>query len=182
MRQNISICVFAGARAGADNAYEQAASELGAAIAARGFELVYGGGSIGLMGSVAQTALDHGAAVTGVIPEFLAYAEVLHQGLTRTVFVEDLFQRKAKMIELSDAFVALPGGIGTLDELLEVVAWRQLQRIDKAIGVLDVSGYFVPWFTALEHAVTEDFIEARHINAIVRSEDAEALLDAMCPG
>ena len=181
MGHNPRICVFGGARSGADGAYRQAASELGAAIAVRGFELVYGGGSIGLMGSVAQSALDNGAAVTGVIPKFLAHAEALHRGLTRTIFVGDLFQRKAKMIELSDAFIALPGGIGTLDELLEVVAWRQLQQIDNAIGVLDVAGYFAPWFGALDHAVAQDFIEARHVNEIVRSTNAKALLDTMCP-
>lgn len=176
-----NICVFGGAREGIDIRYRRAAEELGGAIAARGYALVYGGGSVGLMGYVAQSALDNGAEVTGIIPEFLACREVLHQGLTRTILVGDLFQRKARMIELSDAFIALPGGIGTLDELLEVVAWRQLQQLHKPIGVLDVAGYFEPWFDALRHAVAQGFIDQSHVDGIVRSPSSDALLHALRP-
>ncbi len=176
-----NICVFGGAQAGIDSRYRQGADKLGKAIAARGFGLVYGGGNVGLMGYVAQSALEGGAAVTGIIPEFLALKEVLHPGLTRTILVDDLFQRKAQMIELSDGFIALPGGIGTLDELLEVVAWRQLQQIDCPIGVLDIAGYFAPWFNALNHSVAQGFIEAEQVDRIVQSTNAEALLGIMHP-
>jgi uncharacterized protein (TIGR00730 family) len=157
------------------------AEQLGKAIAERGFNLVYGGGSVGLMGDVAQSVLDNGGEVTGVIPDFLAHKEVLHAGLTNTVFVSDLFQRKARMIEMSDAFVALPGGIGTLDELLEVVAWRQLQRLHNPIGVIDVAGYFAPWFAALEHAAAHGFVDRSQIEGIVRAKDPETLLDTLLP-
>jgi len=176
-----NICVFCGAQTGIDPRYGQAADELGKAIAARGFGLVYGGGNVGLMGVVAQSALDNGAAVTGVIPEFLAHTEVLHPGLTRTILVDDLFQRKAQMIALSDGFIALPGGIGTLDEFLEVVAWRQLQRIDHPFGVIDTTGYFAPWFGALNHSVAQGFIDAEQIDGIVQSTNAEMLLNTMHP-
>lgn len=131
------------------------------------------------MGDVAQSALDNGGEVTGIIPEFLAYKEVLHQGLTTTIVVDDLFQRKTKMIELSDAFIALPGGIGTLDELLEVVAWRQLKQLDNPIGVVDAAGFFAPWFDALEHSVARGFVDAGQIEGIIRAADAETLLNAL---
>jgi uncharacterized protein (TIGR00730 family) len=178
----ISICVFGGAQEGTDSRYRQSAAELGRAIAARGCMLVYGGGSVGLMGYVAQSALDNGGEVTGIIPQFLAHKEVLHQGLTRTILVTDLFERKARMIELSDAFIALPGGIGTLDELLEVVAWRQLQQLHKPIGVLDTAAYFEPWFGALRHAVSQGFTDADHVDGIVRAKDSDTLLEALGPG
>lgn len=176
-----NICVFAGAQTGVDSCYRRAAEQLGKVIAARGYTLVYGGGRIGLMGYLAQSALDGGAEVTGVIPKFLTHRELLHQGLTRTIVVNDLFQRKARMIELSDAFIALPGGIGTLDELLEVIAWRQLKQLCKPIGVLDTDGYFGPWFDALKHAVAQGFIDAGQVDGIVRSANGDALLNALCP-
>ena len=176
-----SICVFGGARAGVDIGYQRAAEALGKTIAVRGYALIYGGGSVGLMGYLAQSALDGGAEVTGVIPGFLARRELLHPGLTRTVLVDDLFERKARMIELSDAFIALPGGIGTLDELLEVVAWRQLKQLQKPIGVLDTAGYFEPWFDALRHAVAQGFVDTAQVDGIIRSPNGEALLNELCP-
>ena len=152
-----AICVFCGAREGDDEAYREAADTFGREIAARDITLVYGGGNIGLMGVLADAALDAGGRVVGVIPDFLVLREVVHPGLTETVVVEDLFERKALMIERADAFVALPGGIGTYDEVLEVIAWRQLRQLRQPIGLLDVSGYFQPWLRLLEHTVERGF-------------------------
>lgn len=174
-----SICVFCGARTGKDPRFRAAAIELGQEIARRGHTLVYGGGKVGLMGDVAQSALDLGGEVTGVIPDFLAQKEVLHPGLSHIVHVDDLFQRKARMIELSDAYVALPGGIGTLDELLEVIAWRQLNQLHGAIGVLDVASYFQPWFDALAHSIESGFVDATEIERIIRASSVSELLDAV---
>lgn len=174
-----NICVFGGARSGTDPQYGVAATNLGKAIAARGFTLIYGGGKDGLMGSVAQSALESGAEVTGIIPEFLARDDVLHPGLTNTIVLDDLSQQKAKMIASTDAFIALPGGIGTLNELLEVMALGQLQQIYRPIGVLDAGSYFGPWFDAFNHAVTQAFIDAVDVERIVRSADPDELLDNM---
>lgn len=173
------ICVFGGARTGTDPIYEVVASRLGKAIAMRGFTLVFGGGKIGLMGAVAQSTLEHGGEVIGIIPDFLASEDVLHQGLTKTIVVEDLCRRKAEMIALSDAYIALPGGIGTLDELLEVVALGQLDQIHTPIGVLDAAGYFEPWFIALRHSVTQGFVNAEDVDRIMRSADPDELLDRL---
>lgn len=174
-----SICVFGGARSGTDPNYQRAASALGKAIAMRGFTLIFGGGKVGLMGSLAHSALEHGGEVTGIIPDFLATEDVLHQGLTKTIVVEDLFRRKAEMIALSDAYIALPGGIGTLDELLEVVALGQLDQIHTPIGVLDAAGYFKPWFVALKHSVAQGFVNAADVDRIMHSADPDELLDLM---
>ncbi len=173
------VCVFGGARSGTDPQYQLAATDLGKAIARRGFTLVYGGGKDGLMGSVAQSALEHGAEVTGIIPEFLAREDVLHPGLTNTIVLDDLSQQKAKMIASTDAFIALPGGIGTLNELLEVMALGQLQHIYRPIGVLDVASYFEPWFVAFNHAVKQAFIDSADVERLVRSANADELLDRM---
>tara|TARA_Y100000588_G_scaffold360241_1_gene419951 strand:+ start:4472 stop:5008 length:537 start_codon:yes stop_codon:yes gene_type:complete len=173
------ICVFSGSRTGNDPVYEVVASELGKAIAMRGLTLVFGGGKIGLMGAVAQSALQHGGDVVGIIPEFLASENVLHQGLTKTILVKDMFKRKAEMIALSDAYIALPGGIGTLDELLEVIALGQLDQIQTPIGVLDTAGYFEPWFKALSHSVAQGFVDARDVDCILRSDHPDELLDLL---
>jgi uncharacterized protein (TIGR00730 family) len=174
-----SICVFGGARSGTKPKYKASASALGKAVAKRGYTLIFGGGKIGLMGALAHSALEHGAEVVGIIPEFLASEDVLHQGLTKTIVVEDLFRRKAEMIALSDAYIALPGGIGTLDELLEVVALRQLDQIHTPIGVLDAAGYFEPWLMALRHSVTQGFVNADDVDRIMRSAEPDELLDLM---
>lgn len=168
------VAVFCGARTGRDPRYAQDAVALGAAIAARGWTLVYGGGKVGLMGLLAQACLDGGGSVTGVIPGFLSSREVLHPGLQISHQVEDLFERKALMIELADAFIALPGGIGTLDELLEVMAWRQLGCIDKPVALLNTAGYFEPWLRTLDHAISEQFVDA--------SERARLLVADTLPG
>jgi uncharacterized protein (TIGR00730 family) len=173
------ICVFAGARSGRLENYEQCAIELGAEIAKRGFELVYGGGKVGLMGALAQSALDAGATVIGVIPEFLMHEEILQPGLTQTIVVDDLFKRKALMIEFSDAYIALPGGIGTLDELLEIITWRQLNQLNCEIGLINESDYFKPWLAALEHSVSEGFVDRIHYESLRHASSPIELLNKM---
>jgi uncharacterized protein (TIGR00730 family) len=175
----LSICIFGGARNGSSPIFRETATALGKAIAKRGHRLVYGAGRVGMMGFVAQAALDNGARVTGVIPQFLAHAEVLHGDLSETIVVDDLFERKGRMIALSDAYIALPGGLGTLDELLEVLTWRQLRQLDAPIGVLDVANYFEPWFAALRHFANEGFVDGSDIDRIIRDSDPLRLLDAI---
>ena len=173
------ICVFAGAQLGVNLNYAESATELGLAIADGGHSLVYGGGKVGLMGCVAQSALARGAEVIGVIPGFLAHDEVLQGGLTETIIVEDLFQRKATMIDLSDAFIALPGGIGTFDELLEIMTWRQLDRVNAPIGVLNINNYFDALLEAFNRAVDEGFVQSLHISSIARSHDIGELFELL---
>lgn len=173
------IAVFCGARHGARDSYAEAASEFGRLLAQAGCGLVYGGGRVGLMGVVAQACLDHGGHVTGVIPHFLNTRELLHPDLQNCHTTTDLFERKSMMMAIADAFVALPGGLGTFDELLEVMAWRQLRQIDKPIALLDVDGYFRPWLAALEHAVAEGFMEPFEIDRLIIDARPRTVLDAL---
>lgn len=160
------IAVFCGARHGSRPAYAEAAREFGRLLAFAGCGLVYGGGRVGLMGVVAQSCLDHGGHVTGVIPSFLNSRELLHPDLQSCHTTVDLFERKSMMMDIADAFVILPGGIGTYDELLEVMAWRQLHQLDKPIALLDAAGYFGPWLAALEHAAAEGFVDRFEIERL----------------
>ena len=174
-----TVAVFCGAREGHDPAHGRAATALGEALAAASWRVVFGGGKVGLMGLVAQACLDGGGEVTGVIPGFLDRREVLHTGLTTLHRVEDLFERKSLMIELADAFIALPGGIGTLDELLEVMAWRQLGCIDKPIALLNVAGFFDPWLALLRGIVAEGFLDETEIARLIVVDEVPALLEAL---
>ncbi len=174
-----SIAVFCASRPGAREAYMLAADGFGREIAAREMTLVYGGGNIGLMGAVADGALDLGGQVIGVIPDFLRDREVCHTRLTELVVVDDLFERKAIMIERSDAFVALPGGIGTYDEILEVIAWRQLRQLRQPIGLLNVGGYFDPWLASLQHAVDEGFVSEGELAQLIVMRDPAELIDCL---
>ncbi len=174
-----AIAVFCGARDGAREDYLAAADGFGRILAAREVALVYGGGNIGLMGALADGALDLGGQVIGVIPDFLREREVCHQGLSECVVVDDLFERKAHMIERADAFVALPGGIGTFDEILEVIAWRQLRQLRQPIGLLNVAGYFDPWLAALRHAVDEGFVAAHELEQLIVERDPDQLVDLL---
>ncbi len=169
------LCVFCGSRIGNER-YRRAAREFGTALAHAGWSLVYGGGRVGLMGEVADAALAAGGYVTGVIPSFLNRQEVAHPQLQSCHTVRDLFERKAMMMELADAFVALPGGIGTYDELLEVIAWRQLKQLPKPIGVLDVNGFFQPWLASLRHAAAEGFMDIEELAKLNVSENSGELL------
>ncbi len=169
-----TICVYCGSSKGSRNAYRAAALELGTAMAQAGFRLVYGGGHVGLMGVVADAVLAAGGEVIGIIPRQLAEREVAHRGLTRLHIVETMHQRKHMMAELADAFIALPGGYGTLDELCEVLGWAQLGLHTKPIILLDVADYWQPLFAMLDRAVQEGFLkEANRQHALRAASVAE---------
>ncbi len=171
------ICVFCGASPGRDARYVAAARSVGEALAARGIGLVYGGGRVGLMGAVADATLAAGGDVIGVIPQGLVDRELAHTGVTELRIVTTLHERKAVMADLSDAFLALPGGLGTLEELAEVTSWAQLELHTKPIGLLDVDGYWDPLLAWLDRAVGEGFIAPPHRNLLAHSADLDTLLD-----
>ena len=173
------ICVFCGSSAGAKPSYLATARDFGRELAARELGLVYGGSSVGLMGALADGALAAGAEVTGVIPRALEVKELAHRGVTRLEVVASMHERKARMAELADGFVALPGGMGTLEELAEILTWAQLGLHRKPCALLDVAGYWGPLVVFFDHAVQERFLRAEHrANLLVGAEPA-ALLDAM---
>jgi uncharacterized protein (TIGR00730 family) len=174
-----SLCVYCGSRPGARPEYTALAERLGKAIAQRGWRLVYGGGRAGLMGTVADAALAAGAPVTGIIPESLMKLEVGHAGLTELHVVQTMHQRKQMMAEHADAFVAMPGGIGTFEELFEVWTWRHLGYHDRPLGLLDAAGYWQPLLRFLEASVAEGFMSAHQMAALQSSDDVDALLDAL---
>ncbi|TAM78462.1 TIGR00730 family Rossman fold protein [bacterium] len=171
------ICVFCGSKAGARSTYAQGARALGAAIAHRGLELIYGGGSLGLMGVLADAALAAGGHVIGVLPRGLFSREVPHQGLSELIEVASMHERKAVMVDLADAFVALPGGYGTCDELFEIVTWAQIGIHTKPIVLMDVDDYFAPLAAFAEQAEREGFIPAGYATLLTRLRDADAVLD-----
>ncbi|RIK96729.1 MAG: TIGR00730 family Rossman fold protein [Proteobacteria bacterium] len=171
-----AVCVFCGSSPGARPGYRDAAERLAAAIAERRLALVYGGASVGLMGAVADAALAHGGEVIGVLPRALETKELAHRGLTRLDVVDSMHARKARMAELADAFVALPGGIGTLEEWFEVLTWSQLGLHAKPCGLLDVDGYFAPLLDFLDRAVAERFVAPAHRAMVLVERDPERLL------
>jgi uncharacterized protein (TIGR00730 family) len=173
------ICVYCGSRTGERAAYAEAATALGRALAARGLGLVYGGGNIGMMGLVADAVIDAGGETIGVIPQHLMDLEVGHDGLSKLHVVEDMHQRKAQMAELADAFIALPGGLGTLEEIFEIAAWAQLKLHDKPMGLLNIAGYYDALVRFLDHAVAEDFLKAKHRDRIVVADQTMPLLDQL---
>jgi len=170
------ICVFCGASAGRDPAYVAIAAAVGGELAGRSIEVVYGGGRLGLMGAVADAALAAGGRVVGVIPTGLVERELAHRGVDDLRIVGSLHERKAVMADLSDAFIALPGGLGTLEELAEVLSWGQLELHAKPIGLLNVRGYFDRLVDFIDHAIAEGFVPARHRDLLVVEEDLETLL------
>jgi len=174
-----SVCVFCGASIGANPAYREAAVALGQAIARRGLTLVYGGGAVGLMGVVADAAMAAGGEVVGIIPQSLLDAEVGHKGLSRLEVVDGMHARKARMAELSDAFIALPGGLGTLEELFEVWTWGQLGYHGKPLGLLEVNGFYSKLTAFLDHIVGEGFVRAPHRDMLQVSESPQTLLEAL---
>jgi uncharacterized protein (TIGR00730 family) len=175
----VRLCVFCGSSVGARPAYAAAGRALGAGLAARAIALVYGGGSIGLMGVVADAALAAGGEVIGVIPRALATKEIAHQGLVDLRVVASMHERKALMTELADGFVALPGGLGTFEELLEVLTWAQLGLHRKPVALLDVAGYFAPLLALVDHAVAEGFVPAENRALLVSASAVDDLLDAL---
>ena len=173
------ICVFCGSHSGNKPAYADLARETATAIVRAGFGIVYGGGSVGLMGVLADAALAAKGEVIGVIPQALSRSEIAHAGLTRLHVVASMHERKALMAESSDGFIALPGGFGTMDELCEVLSWRQLGIHDKPIGVLDYAGYFRHLLALFDSMVREGFLEPANQSLLVRAEGIEELLAAM---
>jgi len=172
------ICVFSGSSPGARPDYARAAVELAGALADNGVGLVYGGASVGLMGALADAMLDAGGDVIGVIPQALVDREIAHPAVADMRVVGSMHERKALMAELADGFVALPGGMGTLEELFEVYTWTQLGLHTKPLGLLDSRGYFAQLVAFLDHAVAERFLTVEHREMLVVEQRAEAMLEA----
>jgi uncharacterized protein (TIGR00730 family) len=178
------ICIFCGSSPGKRPEYRSAAEALGRLLAERGLELVYGGGNIGLMGIVADACLATGGSVIGVIPEALVGREVAgraveHSSLTRLDVVDSMHTRKARMAELADGFIALPGGFGTFEELFEILTWAQLGFHQKPIGLLDVAGYYDPLLALCDRAVAEGFLSHRNRELLLAHTEPAAILDAL---
>lgn len=173
------VCVFCGSNPGTGEAYLAAAEALGTALARAGVGVVFGGGSVGLMGRVADAALAAGGEVHGVIPHSMQQRELAHPGLTRLYVVPSMHARKAKMAELSSAFVALPGGFGTLEELFEVLTWAQLGIHQKPIGLLDVDGYWTPLLAFIEQAIQRGFVRPEYRQLFTYAKGPEQLLQAL---
>ena len=171
-----NICIYCGSAVGAKPEYAAAARRLGRALAHQGLGLVYGGGRVGLMGIVADAVLESGGQAIGVIPEALASQEVAHDGLTELHVVADMHQRKALMARRADAFLTLPGGIGTFEEFFETLSWAALGLHRKPLGILNVAGYFDPLLALLDHAVAERFLRPEVLSLLVVSTDPEALV------
>ena len=173
------VCVFCGSSPGARPAYTEATEELAALLAAEGIGVVYGGGGVGLMGKLADAVLAHGGDITGVIPRALVEREIEHRQVEDIRVVDSMHERKALMAELADAFVALPGGIGTLEELVEVFTWSQLGLHRKPCGLLDVEGYYQRLADFLDHAVQERFLLEQHRATLMVESDPGPLLERL---
>jgi hypothetical protein len=174
-----AVAVFCGSSTGTRAAYRAAAAELGATLAARGIELVYGGGNVGLMGVLADAALEAGGRVTGVMPRHLVDREVAHDRLHELIVVSDMHERKATMATRSDAFIALPGGPGTMEEFFEAWVWRQLGLHAKPVGLLNVEGYYEPLTGFFDRIVAEGFMAAAYRSHVAVESDVERLLDLL---
>lgn len=175
------ICVFCGSRPGTRPVYSRLAGQVGRVIARAGFGLVYGGGRVGLMGDAANAALEAGGEVIGVIPEPLARKEIAHEGCSELIVVPDMHQRKALMAARSDAFLTMPGGVGTYEEFFEILTWSVLGLHAKPIGLLNVDGYFDPLIALLEHGVEEGFMSPTDLQRVLVSDDPEDLVSRL-PG
>jgi uncharacterized protein (TIGR00730 family) len=171
------ICVFTGSNRGVGPEYGETARELGRELVARGYGLVYGGGNVGLMTVIADSVLELNGHVTGVIPDSLVGKEVAHRGLSELHVVQSMHERKALMAELSDGFIAMPGGIGTMEEFFEVLSWAQLGIHEKPCALLNVSGYYDPLIQFLDHAVAQGFIKPKHRALLIVENSPAHLLD-----
>ena len=174
-----SVAIYCGASAGTNDLYRQQADAMGQELAQRGLTLVYGGGRVGLMGAVADSVLRHGGQALGVIPDFLASKELAHLGLTELFVVQTMHERKLKMAELADGFVAMPGGFGTMEELFEVLTWGQLGLHQKPVAVLNVGGFYDHLLRALDHMATEGLLRPENRRQLLQDEDPAALLEKM---
>ena len=179
MNRLSALCVFCGSNSGADPAYAESARRMGQILAGRGMTLVYGGGRVGLMGALADAALEAGGRVVGVIPEALRRREVAHQGLTELHVVQTMHERKQLMADLSDGFVAMPGGFGTFEEFCEVLTWSQLGLHVKPCGLLNVKDYYTGLLALFDHAVAEQLLHPRNRAMVMAEPEPKLLLDAM---
>jgi uncharacterized protein (TIGR00730 family) len=173
------LCVFCGSNPGNDPRYARVAYDVGCILAGRGIGVVFGAGRVGMMGAVAQGALDAGGSVIGVIPDGLMIRELARDDLTELHVVRSMHERKQMMADLSDGFIALPGGFGTFEEFCEIVTWGQLGIHRKPCGLLSVNGYYEPLLRMFDHAVAEGFLRARHRQLVIAETDLARLLDAM---
>ncbi|NGZ76199.1 LOG family protein [Saccharibacillus alkalitolerans] len=174
-----SIAVFCGSREGASPAYMESARALGREMAKRGITLVYGGSRVGLMGAVANAVLEHGGEAIGVLPHFMQVREIAHPGLTELIMVESMHERKAKMAELAEGFVTLPGGSGTMEEYFEIFTWAQLGLHTKPIGVLNAAGYYDPLIALFDRMTGEGFVTPKHRDMMLNAEEPGELLDLL---
>ena len=171
------ICVFCGSKMGNRDVYKLAAQAMGKAIALRGLNLVYGGSDVGLMGVIADTVLENGGEVIGVIPEFFISQEVAHENLTKLHIVKSMHERKALMAKSADAFIAMPGGYGTLEELAEIITWAQLNLHNKPIGILNIDNYYKSLLEFFNKSVNEGFLSTKLRSLILEASDPNSLLD-----
>ncbi len=174
-----TVCVYCGSSDKIEEHYLRAADEMGRALSERGIGLVYGAGSTGMMGRLADAVLGNGGHAIGVIPRIFETPELMHNGLSELQVVGDMHLRKARMAELADAFIAMPGGFGTFEELFEILTWSQIGLHRKPIGVLDVNGYFAPMFHLIEHARLEGFIYSEHEQLLISGSTATDVLDKL---
>lgn len=173
------LCVYCGSAASVDPAYRNAAIDLGRRLAASGVELIYGGGRVGMMGLIANSVLDSGGTVTGIIPAMLHDAELAHHGVNELVIVGSMHERKHKMFEMADGFAVLPGGLGTLDETFEIITWKLLALHDKPIIILDTEGYWQPLVRLIEHTIDHGFARKNVAELYTVVDTVDALMDAL---
>ena len=174
-----SVCVFCGSSSGFHPIYKKSTYELGQRLAEEKITLIYGGGSVGLMGVLADAVMEHGGEVIGIIPQFLYDKEVGHDGLTKLIIVESMHERKQKMAELSHGFIALPGGIGTMEELFEIFTWSQLALIKKPVALCNVNGFYDDITRFLDKMVHEGFLKIETVNSLINSLNIHELLAKM---
>ncbi|NTU26171.1 TIGR00730 family Rossman fold protein [Bacillus tequilensis] len=174
-----TICVFAGSNPGGNEVYKRKAAELGAYMAEEGIGLVYGGSRVGLMGTIADAIMENGGTAIGVMPGGLFSGEVVHQNLTELIEVNGMHERKAKMSELADGFIAMPGGFGTYEELFEVLCWAQIGLHQKPIGLYNVNGYFEPMMKMVKYSIQEGFSNESHLKLIHSSSRPDELIEQM---
>lgn len=173
----VNICVYCGSSSGRQPEFAERARSLGTRLAERGFGLVYGGGRVGLMGIVADAVLEHGGRAFGVIPQHLVDMETAHRGLTELDIVESMHHRKARMEELSGGFIVLPGGLGTFEEVFEILTWNQIGLLAKPVVFLDVNGYFAPLFHSFEHMIDSGFVKPDCREMLRRTDSVDEAID-----
>jgi len=174
-----SICVYCGSKFGTNPAFKAQAQALGKLLAMQKITLVYGGGCIGLMGAIADAVLENDGEVVGVLPSFMNEIELRHEGLTEMILVDSMHQRKLKMAELADGFIAMPGGLGTLEELSEILTWVQLQLIQKPVGILNVDNYYHHLIALLDHMVSEALLKAENRDFLLVESDPAKLVEGL---